>query len=123
MKYTLHKELLDQKEILSHVFFSCAMEFIDDIAKENEGKTKEERSLRKIDIELKIHGHVVDPKKFFDRLYDRYESHIRDEASEIVKEQTSKVFRDLSDKITSVEEIVDSWAEDINWDVENPFKK
>ena len=123
MKYSLYKELLKQENILSHVFLNCAQDFIDEIAKKNEGKSKEWVEKRKIDIELKIDGHVCNPKDFFDVLYEQYTDAVKKKATEIVKEQTTETFRELSYKLQNLEEIVDSWAEDINWDVENPFNK
>ncbi len=121
MKYSLYKTLTNDKEVLSHVFFNCADEFIVDIANKNIGMTTEEIEARQIDIELKIDGHICDPKKFFDILYEQYSSQVKKTATDIVKEQVSEKFSEISNKLTEYQEITESWANDINWQVESPF--
>lgn len=123
MKYTLYKELLDHSNILSHVFFTCADEFIQDIVYDNKGLSNEEIEKRKIDIELKIDGHKCDPKKFFDSLYQQYADHIDKEARKIVNEKISDKFNTISNKLQEYQEITESWANDINWNIENPLTK
>ncbi len=121
MKYSLYKELLDSKNMLSHVFFTCASDFIEKIAAKNEGKTKEQIEKRKIDIELKIDGHICDPKKFFDMLYEQYAYHVEKDATKLVQEKVSDKFNEISNKLDEYRRITESWAEEINWDVKNPI--
>lgn len=121
MKYSLYKELLDQNNILSHVFFNCANDFIQDIADGNKGLTEKQVEKRKIEIELKIDGRVCDPKQFFDTLYQQYSEHISKEASRIVEEKTSEKFAEISNKLEEYREITEQWAKEINWQVPNPF--
>lgn len=128
MKYSLYNELLDQKDILSHVFFNCAWEFIEEIADKHapkkKGKTRDEyKDKIKIDIELKIDGHVCNPRKFFEMLKDQYYRNVTERATKLVKEQTSEKFGEIADKLRDVEEIVESWGESINWQMDNPFEK
>lgn len=123
MKYSLYKELLDDNNILSHVFFNCAEEFIEKIASKNEGKTDEKIKNRKIDIELKIDGNKCDPSKFFNMLYEQYCFHIEREAKKIVKEKISDKFNEISNKLDEYRQITEEWSDDINWDVKNPLTK
>ncbi len=123
MKYSLYKELLDENNILSHVFMNCAVDFLKDIASKNEGKEKEWIEKRKIDIELKIDGHVCDPAKFFDVLYEQYSEKVKQKATELVKEQTSEKFTEIVNKLHDLNNIVDSFSEDITWEMQDPFSK
>ena len=56
-------------------------------------------------------------------MFDQYEQHIRKEASDIVKEQTSEKFREIQSKLQEYEEICNEWANDINWEISNGFNK
>ena len=123
-KYNLFDELLDENNILSHVFLNTLSKMgLEKIAKENEGKEEKEIKSRKIEIELKINGESCDPKKFFEILYSQYSEKVRETATEIVKEQTSERLRNFSDKINEFEMIMNSWTNDINWNIDNPFLK
>jgi hypothetical protein len=121
MKYTLYKELLDQSNILSHVFFNCASEFIQDIANGNEGLTEEQIKARKIDIELKIDGHVCNPENFFKTLYSQYAENVQRVAAKLVEERTSEKFAEIANKLEEYREITEQWAKDINWEIPNPL--
>lgn len=123
MKYSLYKTLTNDQEVLSHVFFNCANDFIVEIANKNQGMTPEEIEKRQIDIELKIDGHICDPKKFFDVLYSQYEEQVKKAATAIVKEQVSERFDEILNKLEEYRKITDNWANDINWQVLNPFIK
>ena len=123
-KYSLYKELLDERNILSHVFFNCAEKnLLEAIAAKNESKSEEQIEKRKIEIELKIDGCVCDPKGFFEEIRVQYFSQVRKAATKILKERTSDKFNEIVGTIESYRQITDSWAEDINWEVENPILK
>jgi len=123
-KYNLYDELLDENNILSHVFLNTLSRMgLEKIAKENEGKEEKQIKKRKIEIELKIDGESCDPKKFFEILYSQYSEKVRETATEIVKEQTSERLRSFSDKLNDFEMIMNEWANDINWNIDNPFLK
>lgn len=123
MKYSLYKELLDPKNILSHVFFICVNDFIKDIADKNNPLSEDEVQKRKIDIELKIDGRKCNPKLFFDELYNQYEDSVKQKAQEIVQAQTSEKLREIQDKINGFTEIFDQWSREINWQTDNLFQK
>jgi len=123
-KYSLYKVLLNDNNILSHVFLNCLPSGLaEKIAAENETMEKEDIEKREIEIELKIAGESVDPGKFFKRLENQYDELLKEAATHILKEQTSEKFQEISYKLNEFEEIINSWAEEINWDVKNPFKK
>lgn len=121
MKFKLYKELLNENEIMSHVFLNCVDESIQEIADKNEGLTTEEIENRDVEIELKIDGKECDPRKFFSLFWEQYESQIRREATKIVKEQTSEKFQEIQSKLQDFEQICDEWANDINWQTPNKF--
>lgn len=121
MKYKLYEVLLDKDEILSHVFLEClGHEECEKIAAQ---VTDENREDFEVDIELKIAGKSVNPKKFFDVFANQYDRLLREEATKLVKEQLSEKFRDISNNLIEMEEVVDNWAENINWQIDNPLIK
>ena len=124
-KYSLYKDLLNKDHILSHIFLNClSPKDLEEIANENIGKTAEEVEAREIEISLIVNGKSINPKKFFDLFISQYDSFIKKNATEIVKEQTSEKLSEISNKIFEINEIMNSFAEDINWQVEgNPFAK
>ena len=65
MKFKLYKELLNENDIMSHVFLNCANDSIAEIASKNEGLSKEEIENRDVEIELKIDGKECDHKNSF----------------------------------------------------------
>lgn len=122
MKYSLYKTLLNKNDILSHVFLNCAHSFLKEIAEENEGMSREEIEGREVDIELKINGKVCNPKDFFDVLYEQYELELKKEATNMVKRQTNEKFLDISNKVQELEDILETYADDIKWDFQNPYQ-
>lgn len=124
MKYSLYEELLPDNKILSHLFLNCAEQFVlEKIAKRNKALPKEEVKKVKIDIELKIDGHKCNPKAFFEMMVDQYDEQVRKTAVELVKEKTSGRFSEIESKICEMKEVMDSWAEEINWNTKNIFEK
>lgn len=120
MKYKLMEDLLDHNNVLSHLFLnSLTSEQVEIIASGNEGKTAEEVDARTVEIELTINGMSVNPKKFFDIFSDQYEDMVKKAAKKLMEEK----FRDFSEKMDRMQEVMDAWAEEINWDVPNPFVK
>ena len=79
----------------------------------NNGKEKEWIENRKIDIELKIDGKVCDPQKFFEMCYNQYNEQVKKEATNIVKKQTSEKFIEICNKINNLEQIVESYSNEI----------
>lgn len=121
--YPLHKILLDKNQSLSHVFLNSDSRVIKKIADEKNALPKEEQMKYEVEIELKIAGHHVDPMKFYDLIYNQYSERVKEHATKLVKEQTSDMFSEISDKLREYEEITNDWAGSINWEVDNPFNK
>jgi len=127
MKFSLYKELLDQNDTLGHLFLHCIPDGLaEKIAKENESMSKEDIDKRKIDIELKINGTEVDPRKFFDMFSEQYARIVTEEATNLLKEKTSGKVAELYDQLNIIEQSLGSIADDLDWDWDpkkNPFKK
>jgi hypothetical protein len=120
MKYNLMKDLLDHNNVLSHLFLNClTKEQLETLASGNNGKTAEEVDARTVEIELTINGISVNPKKFFDLFSDQYDDMVKRAATKLMDEK----FRDFSGKMQEMQEVMNAWAEEINWDVPNPFVK
>ena len=124
-KYSLYDELLNKNEIMSHIFLECLPEDLSNkIADKSNSMSPEGVKKRKIEIALVIEGVSVNPKPFFNLFTDQYDNLVKETATEIVKEQTSGKLEEVSNKIFEINEIMNSFAEDINWQVDgNPFTK
>lgn len=117
------KTLMDENEILSHIFLGCIPR---DKLKEIKDKFIGEKDWRKesvkLTVELKIAGIGVNPENFFDSWKNQMQRMILDKAQELVAEKLgSKKMRDMQDKLYEYEQVLKSWEEDINWDVKNPL--
>lgn len=121
MKFKLYNELLNESNIMSHVFLNCANECITEIADKNSTLTEEEIENREIEIELKIDGKECDPRKFFSLLWEQYSFLVEKEAKNIIKSQTSEKLVDIQSKIQDLEQVLECWANEINWSVPNKF--
>lgn len=124
MKYKLHKELLNDNNILSHVFLETIGEFSAELAKEN--KVKFDAGAKDVDIEitLTIAGRRVNPGNFFNLLIDQYDRQVHDTATKIVKEQTSEKLTDIYNQIDELATVVNGMTDEINWDYKfNPLQK
>lgn len=116
MRYSLYDDLLDDNNILSHVFLEClSAEQSKRIADKSLLMSEKEIKKRKIEVELIIDGESVNPKAFFDLFEKQYEEIVKKEATRLVKEQVSEKFSDIADKIRAYEEITEEWADEINW--------
>lgn len=124
-KYSLYDELLNDNDIMSHIFLECLPDDLSRrIADKSSAMPKEDIKKRRIEIALVIDGESVNPKPFFKLFTDQYDSLVRKTATEIVKEQTSEKLDEVSNKIFEINDIMNSFAESINWQVEtNPFAK
>lgn len=117
------KELMQDNEMLSHIFLGCIPhEQLDEIRGNFIGEKDWRKESVKIPVELKIGGISVNPKKFFDTWRDQMQKLISNKAQELVSEKLgSKKMRDMQDKIYEYEQVLKSWEEDINWQVKNPL--
>lgn len=117
------KTLMDDNEMLSHIFLGCIPR---DKLKEIKDKFIGEKDWKnesvKLPVELKIAGVGVNPKDFFDSWKNQMQRIILEKAQELVAEKLgSKKMRDMQDKLYEYEQVLKSWEEDINWEVKNPL--
>jgi len=117
------RELMDNNEMLSHVFLSCIPtdKIIDIREKYVAGKDWQKESV-KIPVEMKIGGVDVNPKEFFKNWQRQMTTMIEENATVLVAEKLgSTKMRDMIDKLTEYESILEDWESEINWEVENPL--
>lgn len=117
------KTLMSENEMLSHVFLGCIPnKQLLKIRDEFIGKKDWEKESVKIPVELKIGGISVNPKAFFDSWRDQMQRIILEKAQELVAEKLgSKKMRDMQDRLSDYERVLESWEKEINWQVENPL--
>ena len=121
------RELMDDKEMLSHIFLGCIKR--EDILKIKEkfiGTKGTEIDWRtesvKIPVEMKIGGVSVNPKEFFNTWKEQMERIVLDKAKELVSEKLgSQKMVEMQNKLYEYEEILKSWESEINWNVKNPL--
>ena len=121
------RELMDDKEMLSHIFLNCInREDIKIIKDKYVGTTGNEIDWRtesvKIPVEMKIGEISVNPKEFFKAWEDRMKGIVLKKAKELVSEKLgSQKMVEMQNKLYEYEEVLKSWESEINWDVENPL--
>lgn len=121
------KDLMNEREMLSHVFFNCLeRDQIIAIKEKFIGTTGNEidwqKESVKIPVEMKIGGISVNPKEFFKAWENQMENLILDKAKELLSEKLgSKKMGALQNKIYELENILENFESEINWDVKNPF--
>ena len=121
------KELMNENEMLSHIFLECIpLEQIMGIKEKFIGMEGNEKDWKKesvkIPVELKIGGVSVNPKKFFDSWKSQMQDLILEKAQELVAEKFgSKKMREMQDRLYDYERILESWEKEINWEVKNPL--
>ena len=116
------RQLMDDNELLSHIFLGCIE--TEDLIKIKEkyiGEKDWKKESVKIPVEMKIGNVSVNPKKLFDQFQNQMTDMIQRSAKEMVAEKLSEKTLDIQNKLTDFEEILKSWEEDINWDVKNPL--
>jgi len=128
-KYKLYGELLNEDNILSHVFLNCipkelSKKISDDSDKLLETLDKETfRKNREIDLTLTIEGIEVDCKKFFTILWEQYEELIKKEATKIIEEQTSNTLYEFNNKLNELTNKIKNITENIKWNYNIDSKK
>ena len=117
------KTLMQDNEMLSHIFLGCIPhEQLKEIRDKFIGEKDWKNESVKLPVELKIAGVGVNPKDFFDSWKNQMQRIILEKAQELVAEKLgSKKMRDMQDKLYEYEQVLKSWEEDINWEVKNPL--
>jgi len=123
------RDLVDNKQMLSHIFFEClSKEELIKIKEKYIGPDETAKDWRSesvtIPVDLKIGGISVNPKAFFDQWQNQMEAMILKAAKELVAEQIgSNKLRALQSRFQQLELILESFEEDINWETINPFNE
>jgi len=117
------RELMSDKEMLSHIFLGCIpREQLLEIKEKFIGDTDWKNESVKLPVELKIAGVDVNPKRFFDQWRDQIQGIILKKAKELVEEKLgSQKMRDMQDKLNEYEQVLNEWEKEINWEVKNPL--
>jgi len=117
------KTLMDDKEMLSHIFLGCIPhEQLIIIRDTFIGEKDWNKESVKIPVELKIGEVSINPKEFFDSWKNQMQRMILEKAQELVAEKLgSQKMRDMQDKLYEYEQVLKSWEDEINWDVANPL--
>ncbi len=121
MKYSI-KELLDHNDIMCHVFLTTLAdnkELLNKLAVEKNALPEKDQGKKDYSIELLIDGESLNPRKFFEKFSDQYQDMVKKAALELLRDKMNG----FMEKVDSVNTILESWAEDVNWDIENPFIK
>lgn len=121
------RELMNDNEMLSHVFLGCikGKQFMQ-IKETYIGKAGSEidwqKESVKIPVELKIGGISVNPKAFFDSWKEQMQRIVLEKAQELVAGKLgSQKMRDMQNKLYEYERVLGSWEKEINWEVPNPL--
>lgn len=117
------RELVSDSEMLSHIFLGCIKtEDIEKIRDKYIGTKDWQKESVKIPVEMKIGGVNVNPKAFFDSWRDQMQRMILEQAKELVAEKLgSQKMRDMQNKLYEYEQVLNSWEEEINWEIKNPL--
>lgn len=121
------RQLMDDKEMLSHIFLGCIpRENLIQIKEKFIGLNGQEKDWQKesvkIPVEMKIGGVSVNPKQFFDSWKDQMQRIILEKAKELVAEKLgSTKIRKMQDTLSWYEQVLESWEKEINWHVKNPL--
>jgi len=121
------RQLVDENEMLSHIFLGCIpREKLIEIKEKYIGKDGEEKDWQKesvkIPVEMKIGGVSVNPKEFFDNWKEQMQCIVLEKAQELVAEKLgSKKMREMQDKLYQYEQVLEYWGKEINWEVKNPL--
>ena len=121
------RELMDEKEMLSHIFLGCIKR--EDLSKIKDkfiGKDETAKDWRTesvtIPVEMKIGGISVNPKEFFKTWQDQMQEIILKRAKELVAEKLgSQKMVEMQNRLYEYEEVLKSWESEINWEVKNPL--
>jgi hypothetical protein len=123
------RELMDDNEMLSHIFLGCLnRQQLEKIKEKYVGKDGCEidwqKESVKIPVEMKIAGVSINPKEFFDEWKNQMQRLIHEEASKLLSEKFGKdKLSDLSCRIGALENIIQDFESEVTWESENPFLK
>lgn len=121
------RQLMDENEMLSHIFLGCIQEEkLIEIKEKFVGKRGQEKDWEKesvkIPVEMKIGGVSVNPKEFFDNWKEQMQRIVLEKAQELFAEKLgSRKMMEMQDKLYQYQQVLEYWEKEINWEVENPL--
>ncbi len=127
-KFKVMSDLVQGKNLISHLFMNeiHKTKWFKNTLKRREGMTDKEIENETVDIKLTVAGEEIPFEETFNFIELQLEDMIKRNATELVKEQTSEKFTDVSNKMFEMQQVVEEWANDINWDYDykaSNFKK
>lgn len=118
------RELMDDNEIMSHIFLTCIpKDVLIEIRDKYIGEADWEKESVKIPVSLKIAGVDVNPKEIFKEWENQMDDMILRKAKELVAENLSEKVTDIQNKLYGFHEIFKEWEKEINWQSDNPLIK
>lgn len=117
------KDLLDENEMLSHIFLECIpREKLQMIKDKYIGEKDWQEESVKLPVEMKIAGVSLNPKQFFDNWKDQMQKIISKEATKLLakKMESGKILHFI-DTMNTMQEVLEDMAREINWDAPNIF--
>lgn len=121
-------QVVEGKTLLAHLIMEQIhkTDWFKKMPKRRENMTHEEIDNETLEIKLTVEGEELDVVSFFEEVENQLERMIKEQATAIVKEQTSGKLEELANKMLEMNEVANAIAEDINWDYsydKNIFKK
>lgn len=112
MKFKI-KDLFRANVNVAHIFLTCVTNEVIEKIKSQENYNTE---TTEVDMKLYIEDTEVDINKFFDNLMKYYETHIKEEATKLLKKQLSQKAIDIADTLNDLKNKLECLEDDISWD-------
>jgi len=111
--------------MVSHVFLNCVDLNSDLPDRYQQFKKDHPTEQMEVDMTLLIDGSEVPVDIFFDVLWKQYSSLIKEEANNLLEKKMAGAFSDkineMTDTLANCQDVINSWAKEIDWEVQNPF--
>lgn len=112
MKFKI-KDLFRANVNVAHIFLTCVTNEVIEKIKSQENYNTE---TTEVDMKLYIEDTEVDINKFFDNLMKYYETHIKEEATKLVKANLSEKATEISWLLSEIQTKLEYLEENISWD-------
>lgn len=112
MKFKI-KDLFRANVNVAHIFLTCVTNEVIEKIKSQENYNTE---TTEVDMKLYIEDTEVDINKFFDNLMKYYETHIKEEATKLLKKQLSQKAIDIANTLNDLQNKLECLEDDISWD-------
>ena len=112
MKFKI-KDLLKANVNVAHIFLTCVT---NELGKKITSQENYNIETTEVDMKLYIEDTEVDINKFFDNLMKYYETHIKEEATKLLKKQLSQKAIDIANTLEDLKYKLECLEDDISWD-------